>query len=156
MRVAVSACLLGRASRYDGGHKLLPGLPELLFALRAEVIPLCPEADAGLPIPRPPFDLYPAPDGSFRAIDCTGTDLTPVLTRWIEATLPRLRDAPPDVFVLKSKSPSCNLFPPLSPGLFAQALLAAFPDALFLDESNAIPRLRALGNEGGNASGFSF
>lgn len=144
MRVAVSACLLGRASRYDGGHKLLPGLPELLRALDAEVIPLCPEADAGLPVPRPPFDLQPAPDGSWRAIDRTGADLTPVLLRWIDATLPRLRDAPPDVFVLKSKSPSCNLFPPLPPGLFAQALLPAFPRALFLDESTALPRLRAL------------
>jgi uncharacterized protein YbbK (DUF523 family) len=144
MRVAVSACLLGRASRYDGGHKLLPGLPGLLRELRAEVVSLCPEADAGLPIPRPPFDLHRAPDGSFRAIDRTGADLTPGLLRWIDATLPRLLAAPPDVFILKSKSPSCNLFPPLPPGLFAQTLLTAFPSALFLDESTALPRLRTL------------
>lgn len=152
LRVAVSACLLGRASRYDGGHKLLPGLPELLRGLRAEVVPLCPEADAGLPVPRPPFDLFPAPGGAWRAVDRTGADLTPVLSRWIDATLPRLRTAPPDVFVLKSKSPSCNLFPPLPPGLFVQALRAAFPDALYLDETTAFPRLRALSADARNTT----
>lgn len=153
MRVAVSACLLGRASRYDGGHKLLPGLPGLLRELRAEVVSLCPEADSGLPVPRPPFDLVPAPGGAWRAIDRTGADLTPGLLRWIDATLPRLRDTPPDVFVLKSKSPSCNLFPPLPPGLFAQALLAAFPRALFLDETTVLPRLRVLLPPSGRAAG---
>ncbi|MBR6020975.1 MAG: DUF523 domain-containing protein [Kiritimatiellae bacterium] len=144
-RALVSACLLGRASRYDGRHKLLPGLREALADAGFSVIPLCPEADAGLPVPRPPFDLFPAPDGSVRAIDRTGADLTPVLLRWIDSVLPSLREHPPALVVLKAKSPSCNLFPPSPPGLFARALRLAFPSAVFLDESSALPFLLSRG-----------
>lgn len=78
-----------------------------------------------------------------RAIDRTGADLTPVLLRWIDSVLPALRESPPALVVLKAKSPSCNLFPPSPPGLFARALRLAFPSAVFLDESSVLPFLRS-------------
>ena len=140
----MSACLLGRPSRYDGGHKLLPTLADALSRAGYSVSALCPEADAGLPVPRPPFDLFPGPGGAFRAIDRTGADLTPVLLRWIDETMPALRADPPSLVILKAKSPSCNLFPPKPEGLFARALRLAFPEAEFLDETTALSRLREL------------
>ncbi|MFP2899608.1 2-thiouracil desulfurase family protein [Corallococcus sp. 4LFB] len=51
----VSACLLGEACRYDGRSQRSESV---LAALEGKaVIPICPEAAAGLGIPRPPVDL---------------------------------------------------------------------------------------------------
>ena len=54
MRVAISACLLGRPVRYDGGTKPCAEVIEL--ANKVEVCPVCPEGAAGLPVPRPPAE----------------------------------------------------------------------------------------------------
>src|SRR5262249_61934374 len=62
IRLGVSACLLGQRVRYDGGHKrddaLLRGLGD-----DVEWIPVCPEVELGLGVPRPPIILV----GSQRA-----------------------------------------------------------------------------------------
>ena len=50
--VGVSSCLLGEEVRYDGGHKLdryVTGVLGRWF----EYVPFCPEALAGLGVPRP-------------------------------------------------------------------------------------------------------
>lgn len=131
----VSACLLGRPCRYDGHHKLAPTLRQQLEGRGFRILPLCAEADSGLPVPRPPMDLHPAADGSVRCIDVNGIDHTDTLQAWISATVDALRPQDPALFVLKSKSPSCGLR--LRPqGLFAAALQKAFPNARFFDETD--------------------
>ncbi|RYZ36111.1 MAG: DUF523 domain-containing protein [Myxococcaceae bacterium] len=53
--VLVSACLLGEACRYDGRAQRSE---RVLAALEGKsVVPICPEAAAGMGIPRPPVDL---------------------------------------------------------------------------------------------------
>ena len=58
-RVGVSACLLGERVRYDGAHKraqhLLDGLGP-----HVEWVPVCPELEAGLGVPRPAMRLVRA------------------------------------------------------------------------------------------------
>lgn len=134
----VSACLLGRPSRYDGRHKLAPALRPLLEGRGYRILALCPEADAGLPTPRPPMDLRVGPDGTIRCLDIHGCDHTPLLADWIATILERLRPLAPALFVLKAKSPSCGL-KKSPPGLFAAAAREAFPDARFLDEADLPP-----------------
>ena len=137
----VSACLLGRRSRYDGGHKLLPGLPAELARIGAVILPVCPEADAGLPVPRPPMDLHPAADGAPRLLTADGCDLAPVLSRWIDSTLPPLLRHPLTAAILKTKSPSCGTDPD---GLFAAALRSVCPGLPLWTEHDAIARLAAF------------
>lgn len=55
-RVGVSACLLGQPVRYDGQAKPHAWVRDVL-ARKAELVPLCPETGAGLPVPRPPVRL---------------------------------------------------------------------------------------------------
>ena len=140
----VSACLLGRACRYDGKHKLVPGLAERLGTAGYDVLSVCPETDSGLGCPRPPMDLHPVPppDGELHALRADGTDCTPVLSAWVENLLAKLRQRPPVLCVLKSKSPSCGISG-ARPGLFASALGKAFPDACFQEEAAA-----QLGDDG--------
>ena len=140
----VSACLLGRNCRYDGKNKRLPGLRESLSAAGFDILPLCPETDSGLGCPRPPIDLHPVPppDGPLRALRPDGTDCTPILASWIDSTLATLRQRPPALCILKSKSPSCGIHPP-RPGLFATALRTAFPACPHQDETMPLPRSSA-------------
>jgi uncharacterized protein YbbK (DUF523 family) len=83
------------------------------------------------------MDLHRLPGGDIRCLRQDGTDLTPALAAWIDATIRRLLPLAPSLFILKSKSPSCGLaLDP--PGLFADAARRAFPAARFLDE-HALP-----------------
>ena len=60
MRIAVSACLLGEACRYDGRSKPCARVSELA-ALGHELVPACPEVTGGLPTPRTPCEIVRAP-----------------------------------------------------------------------------------------------
>lgn len=52
--IAVSACLLGEAVRYDGKHKASGAVAVL--AKQAQLVAICPEVAIGLGIPRPPIE----------------------------------------------------------------------------------------------------
>ena len=52
---AVSACLLGRPCRYDGGGK-----PHAAAQSLEDALPICPECLGGLPIPRAPSEIQGA------------------------------------------------------------------------------------------------
>ncbi len=51
IRVGISACLLGREVRYDGGHKRDRSILATL-GRRFELVPICPELELGLGVPR--------------------------------------------------------------------------------------------------------
>ena len=55
MRVLVSACLLGRNCKYSGGNNRNEKV--LAFLQGKEVVPVCPEVEAGLPVARPPVEI---------------------------------------------------------------------------------------------------
>lgn len=60
MKIAVSACLLGEACRYDGRSKPCARVQELA-ADGHELVPICPEVAGGLPTPRTPCEIARAP-----------------------------------------------------------------------------------------------
>lgn len=108
IRLGVSACLLGARVRYDGGEKRADAL---LRALGDDVewVPVCPEVELGLGVPRPPIVLV----GSRRAPRLvepeSGRDLTVRMRRLARARVRQLARLGLDGFVLKSRSPSCGL-----------------------------------------------
>src|ERR1019366_9610855 len=51
IRIGVSSCLLGEQVRFDGGHKRSDFLVEMLGRF-VEFVPVCPEVDIGLGVPR--------------------------------------------------------------------------------------------------------
>ena len=156
----VSACLLGQAVRYDGGHKLCPRLASLQ---QVRWFPVCPEVLAGFGIPRPAMELR-LKDGSTIVARCAdGLDIT---ARLRGACLRIARDVLAQGIrgaVVKSRSPSCSAGgAPLVPeqggsssqdgvGLLVQVLCEAAPDlpvideAAFEDAGRRAAFLRALG-----------
>jgi uncharacterized protein YbgA (DUF1722 family)/uncharacterized protein YbbK (DUF523 family) len=171
LRVGVSRCLLGEEVRYDGQHKRDRFLVEVLGPL-VEWVPVCPEVEVGLGIPREAMRLERGEPDEPRLVTIqTRRDLTARMTRFSERRVRALADEDLCGYVLKKSSPSCGLHrvkvypggaaaPALEGrGLFAAALVRAFPNlpveeegrledpALresFIERLFAFRRLRAL------------
>ena len=137
IRVGTSACLLGSQVRFDGGHKRERFLTETL-ASYFEFVPVCPEVESGLPIPRPTLRLVGDEADPRLQFGESGEDYTPTLKAWAERKLDALAELDLCGFVLKSDSPSCGMervkvygdkgMPSKKGrGIFAAALLARFP-----------------------------
>ena len=138
-RVGVSACLLGDEVRFDGGHKRDPFLTEIL-ASYIEFVRVCPEVEVGMGTPREPLQLVRARDGRVRMVTTqTGVDYTDSMTSWATERLRELAAEQLSGYVLKKNSPSCGLervqvfggdrkLQKTGRGLFAEALLARFPN----------------------------
>lgn len=110
--VLVSACLLGAACRYDGRSKALPALRALL-ADKA-VVPICPEAAAGLGTPRPATQLQGGDgravwDGaaSARTVE-GGEDRTDAFMEGAACAAAAAKAFGVKLAVLKQRSPSCG------------------------------------------------
>ncbi|HEX9112883.1 MAG TPA: DUF523 domain-containing protein, partial [Nitrospirota bacterium] len=56
IKIGISSCLLGNNVRYDGGHKLDLSLRDDLGRI-VEWVPICPEVESGLGVPREPMQL---------------------------------------------------------------------------------------------------
>jgi uncharacterized protein YbbK (DUF523 family) len=153
-RVGISACLLGRAVRYDGRDKRAASILAHLGP-HVEWVEVCPEFEAGLGVPREPMRLEQIA-GARRLITIgTRRDLTETLTKWAAARLEELARADLHGYILKASSPSCGLTgveivgePPSTPsteggrGLFAAALVARFPHLPVVQETD-LPDQRA-------------
>lgn len=98
----VSACLLGVRCRYDGGDQYLPAVTRLME--RYDLIPVCPEMQGGLPVPRPPAEI-----SGDRVITNEGEDVTEQFRRGAELALETARRFGAQRALLKSGSPSCGM-----------------------------------------------
>ena len=153
-RVGVSACLLGERVRYDGGHKRDRFLAGPL-ARRVEWVPVCPEVEAGMTVPRDAMGLVGAPSSPRLVVKRTGEDKTAAMRAFAHGRVEALAALGLDGYVLKSKSPSCGMAGvPVGRtsgraaaggvGLFARALRARLPLLPVEDEARLLdPRRRA-------------
>lgn len=111
-RVAISACLVGEKVRWDGRAKEEPGLVAAL-ARDVELVPLCPEVELGLGVPRPPIRLAVdarSDAGTIRLVTVAGDrDLTSAMDAFARARIEALVASRVDGYVWKSGSPSCGL-----------------------------------------------
>jgi len=108
IRLGISACLLGRAVRYDGGHRLDPFLADTLGRL-VEYIPVCPEVECGLPVPREPMRLEGDPEHPRLITIRTRRDLTARMERWARRRVRELARENLCGFIFKCRSPSCGI-----------------------------------------------
>jgi uncharacterized protein YbbK (DUF523 family)/uncharacterized protein YbgA (DUF1722 family) len=109
LRIGISACLLGEPVRYDGGHTRDAFLAEVL-AEHVEWVPVCPEVELGLGVPRPPMRLVRGRRSTTRlVVEETGEDLTARMRAYATWRARGLASLELDGYVLKSKSPSCGL-----------------------------------------------
>ena len=106
--LGISTCLLGEKVRYDGGHKLDHYLKETLGRY-VEWVPVCPEADMGLPVPREPMRLVGDPASPRLVTIRSRVDYTDRMIRWAEALMRRLSRMDLRGFIFKSRSPSSGM-----------------------------------------------
>ena len=153
LRLGVSACLLGEAVRFDGGHKRDLFLVEALGRF-VEWVPVCPELESGLGVPRESMRLVRR-HGEIRLVTVkTAHDHTDTMGRYTVRRLEEIAEQRLCGFVLKKGSPTCGLervrvynssgVPSRDGrGLFAAALVERFP-ALPVEEEGRLndPRLR--------------
>jgi uncharacterized protein YbgA (DUF1722 family)/uncharacterized protein YbbK (DUF523 family) len=137
VRIGISSCLLGERVRYDGGHKRDSFLADI-FGRYVEWVPVCPEFEMGLGVPRESLRLVDE-KGDVRLIaPASGTDNTRLMDEYAEKRLDELEALQLCGYVLKRGSPSCGMErvtvyrngTPLNRsgrGLFAERLVARFP-----------------------------
>jgi uncharacterized protein YbgA (DUF1722 family)/uncharacterized protein YbbK (DUF523 family) len=109
IRLGVSSCLLGNEVRFDGGHKRDRYL-ESALSPQVEWVPVCPEVEVGMGIPRPTLRLVAEGDGEDRlVVPETGRDYTDDMVRYARQRVRALERLGLDGYVLKRDSPSCGM-----------------------------------------------
>jgi uncharacterized protein YbgA (DUF1722 family)/uncharacterized protein YbbK (DUF523 family) len=152
VRIGISTCLLGERVRYDGGHKRDTFLVDR-FGRYVEWVPVCPEVEAGMSIPRDFLRLVDV-GGEVRMVaPATGRDHTAGRKRFARGRIKALARENLSGYIFKRSSPSCgvdrvkiytNGIPgKTGSGLFAGAFIASNP-TLPVEEEGRLndPRLR--------------
>ena len=103
----VSACLIGKNCRYNGGNSRDERVLE--FLKDKEFIDVCPEELGGLSTPRQPNEIV-----NGRVVDKTGQDVTEAFRKGAletyESAIKRSMKVsqPIEMAILKARSPSCG------------------------------------------------
>ncbi|MFH1071657.1 MAG: DUF523 and DUF1722 domain-containing protein [Candidatus Glassbacteria bacterium] len=108
LRIGIATCLLGEKVRYDGGHKYDPFLVETLGRW-VEYVPVCPEYECGLGVPREALRLVGDPENPRLMTIRTGIDLTGRMKQWGRKRLKELEAERLCGYIFKSRSPSSGL-----------------------------------------------
>lgn len=130
MKIFVSACLLGRNTKYDGTNNYNKELLEILK--EHELFTLCPEVAGGLGIPRDPCEQIGNKVISDKGKDCTENYLLgakKVLDICLKNDI--------HVAVLKERSPSCGVAS-VYDGSFNHQLIASSGVTTLLLKENGI------------------
>lgn len=137
IKLGISACLLGQKVRYDGGHKLDHFLKDTLGQF-IEWVPVCPEVESGLPVPREALRLVGSPQAPRLITSRSGEDYTDRMNQWSGKRLAAIARENLCGFVFKSRSPSSGMrgvkvysaagIPShIGVGIFAKAFMEEFP-----------------------------
>lgn len=112
-KILISACLLGRRVRYDG--KTLAVSSQILQQwLKADrVVTICPEADAGMGVPRLPAEItggdgFDVLSGYANVVNEVGLDVTDKFILGANLALSLCQQHDISVAVLSESSPSCG------------------------------------------------
>ena len=100
-KVAVSACLVGKNTKYDGTNNYNQYVMDYLKD--KEYILICPEVLGGLPTPRVPSEIV-----ANKVINKENVDVTKHFVDGANKALQMLIDNNIEEVIVKSKSPSCG------------------------------------------------
>ncbi len=137
IKIGVSACLLGQDVRWNGGHKRFRWLTDVLDPY-VDWVPVCPEVEIGLGIPRETLRLVGDPESPRLVTTKTGIDHTDRMQSWARKRLDELASEDLCGFVFKSDSPSSGMIrvkvygkkgmpQKKGVGVFARAFMERFP-----------------------------
>ena len=128
MKVLVSSCILGRNCKYNGGNNLNSNV--IKFLKDKEVVEICPELLANMPIPRPSAELVKG-----IVTDIYGNNVDDGYQHASQLALEKIKDIEIDLVILQSRSPTCGVNQIYDgsftnkliegQGLFAKALIQA-------------------------------
>lgn len=128
MKVLVSSCVLGKNCKYNGKNNYNAKVAEFLQG--HEVIEICPEMLAHMPIPRASAEIV---NGAVMDID--GKNVDAEYRNAVKLALERIENVEFDLAILQSRSPTCGVNQiydgsftgrlTKGHGLFAEALIQA-------------------------------
>uniref|UniRef100_A0A7C2PKU8 DUF1722 domain-containing protein n=1 Tax=candidate division WOR-3 bacterium TaxID=2052148 RepID=A0A7C2PKU8_UNCW3 len=147
--IVISKCINLAPVRYNGGI-IRDEFAEKLGKY-VNYIPVCPELEIGLGVPRPPINLIKTKELGIRVVDLQmNRDYTEIMEQFCRNFLAGLKEI--DGFLLKSKSPSCGVrstklhnfdgrgIVGKTSGIFAKSAEEYFPDLPIEDEGRLIDR----------------
>ena len=102
MKILVSACLLGEKCKYNGGDNYSPTIVE--YVKDHQVIPVCPEMQAGMGCPRIPIEIV---NGVL--MDRNGKNVDASMRTAIREILTSIENEEISCAILKSRSPTCGV-----------------------------------------------
>lgn len=149
--LGISACLLGQKLRFNGRHNLDKFLRDEVSRF-VRWVPVCPEVECGLGVPREPVHIEGTAESPRLIIGLGGADVTERLDRWTETWI-RHHGAPLHGFILKSRSPTCGRrgiriagsARSRTSGMFARHLIGSL-DSLPVEEAFRLGDPAALAN----------
>ena len=115
MKVGVSACLVGKNTKYDGGNNYNEYVIEYLKD--KEVVLICPEVFGGLPTPRIPSEQL-----NDKVINSKNEDVTKQFNDGALISLKKLQEENVNVYILKERSPSCG-YKKVYDGTFSKTII---------------------------------
>jgi len=107
--IGVSACLLGENVRYDGGNRHDSYITDVLGRFFS-FVPVCPEVESGMTIPREPMRLEGDPAAPRLMTIGTRIDKTGQMTSFCHSRVRELDKEDLCGFIFKKNSPSSGLF----------------------------------------------
>ncbi len=157
LKIGISACLIGLKFRYDGASRFSQTIIDRLGG-RVDFIPVCPEVECGLSIPRPKMHMELSSRGTRLKVTETDEDETMRMTQWAENKLEQLEKIGISGFIFQARSPSCGLadtklFAPggkrliseSENGIFTAMLKKRFPHLVIGEEKDLENFCRSLG-----------
>jgi len=136
-RIGISSCLLGNEVRWNAGHKLDKYLTRTLGKF-VEYVPVCPEVEVGLGVPRESMRLVGDPENPRLITFKSKTDHTDRMLTWVKKRVKELEKEDLCGFIFKSDSPSSGMIRvkvyndkgmphKVGIGIFARAFMQHFP-----------------------------
>lgn len=137
IKIGISSCLLGNNVRWNGGHRRDRYLTDTLGQY-VEWVPVCPEVELGLGIPRETLRLVGDPENPRLVTTKTAVDHTRHMEKWARGRLQELAEENLCGFIFKSDSPSSGMVrvkvynekgmpQKKGVGIFARAFMDRFP-----------------------------
>jgi len=144
--VVISKCIEHGHCRFDGSMISSNEVSELMKFV--DFMPYCPEMAIGMPSPRESLRLIRQNNETTLVQSKTGEDKTQDMLTYAAHIEEELQQLDVDGFILKSRSPSCGIkevrlyssieksptLGKLAKGIFAEAMMEFFPNAIFEDE----------------------
>ena len=123
MKVAVSACLVGKNTKYNGKNNYNEAV--MKYLLDKEYVTICPEVIGGLPTPRVPSERK-----DNKVINKMGEDVTINFFDGTQKEIEKLLKENINIIIVKEKSPSCG-YKQIYDGTFTNTLTEG--NGVFID-----------------------